>query len=220
MKKAFVSGIIVLASSFALAAPVKTTREALVEYNKQWKEYVYGKSGSAAKTADMGIAKNRIVEQLGVHGRASEIKNALSGNVSAKHMDAFVSIIAAKKLAAEWSKTDSAEAQSLNAAADASTKALLNRSLRDVPKKTELGENLTVVTEALNKIEEMPAEILTNFSKAERDSYTLVLEKYDEINSRVTSLKAEDNFVQAIMEVKKVDRAKALEIVRKLKECV
>jgi hypothetical protein len=81
-------------------------------------------------------------------------------------------------------------------------------------------EELSLTREGLTKYVSLTGDVLVNFSRTERDSYTQIGDKYTEINNSSASKSEEENFITAIMEVKKVDRAKALEIVKKLKECV
>jgi len=219
MKAIFVSGLVILSTTIAMAAPGRAPREVLVDYTKQVREFMYGKGGSA-KTADTASVKSKILEHLQLPARNKEIMMSLSGEKGEQRMDSMITIIAAKKMSAEISKSDSAEGQSLNAAAEASAKLIANHYLiGDKPSKELSADQVTLVREALDKAESLPSRILTEFSKAERDSYTQVLERYDNLNQQVSNKSVEDNFVQAIMEVKKVDRTKALEIVRKLKEC-
>ncbi|KYG69099.1 hypothetical protein AZI87_07715 [Bdellovibrio bacteriovorus] len=220
MKKAFVTGIIVLASSFAVAAPVKTSRELLVDYTKQIKEFAYGKGGTATKIQKSKEAHEAIAKAVELPSHASDIAKSLSD--SPARIESMMTIVAAKKMSGEVSKTDAAEGKSLRDSADASAKVIANSWMRKLDRESNLTkEEMEVTSKALDRMEnDIPTKMLTDFSKAERDSYTQIIERYDVLNNSSASKKNEDNFVQAIMEVKKVDRAKALEIVRKLKECV
>ena len=141
---------------------------------------------------------------------------------SAERLDSLATVIAAKKMAVEISKTDAAEGKSIDAAASASAKLLANASLTGARKSAkELNPSeLTDTTQALTKLESLPEGILTRFSKAERDSYTQIIERHDQLIETGAKSTSEEAFVQAIMDVKKVDKTKAMEIVRKLKECV
>ena len=74
-------------------------------------------------------------------------------------------------------------------------------------------------TQALKKLATLPESILVNFEVKERDSYTNILNRHDEL-IKSNSKSPEENFVQAIMDVQKISKEKALELVRRLKECV
>lgn len=223
MKKALLIGMVTLTTSFAFAAPIKTAKEMLVDYTKQAREHVYGKAGSAKglDNAAIGAVKENLLKQLEMPGMANKLRPVLSGKSGTDRMDSLVTIIAAKKMSVEIAKKDSVEGQSLEAAANASAKLIANADIVGAKKSSDLNtQEADLVASALTKAESLPSRILTEFSKAERDSYTQVIEKYDQLNQMGTKKSAEDNFVQAIMEVKKVDKAKAVEIARKLKECV
>ncbi|WII70572.1 hypothetical protein QJS83_08890 [Bdellovibrio sp. 22V] len=224
MKKIFVVGMVVLSASFASAAGVaKSPRELLVDYTKQAKEHVYGTAGSAKglNGSALNSTKETLLKHLEMPAMTGKLRPALSGKSGAERMDSLVTIIAAKKMSVEIGKKDAAEGQSIESAANASVKLIANADTVGAKASKDLSkEEASLVGEALTKAEALPTRILTEFSKAERDSYTQVIEKYDQLNQSGSSKSAEDNFVQAIMEVKKVDRTKALEIARKLKECV
>lgn len=227
MKKALLIGMAALtatmAFSSAYAAPVKSAKELLVEYTKTAREHVYGKAGSAKGVSDAVLAdvKENLLKQLEMPSMASKLRPVLSGKAGAERMDNLVTIVAAKKMSVEISKKDAAEGQSIDAAANASAKLISNADTVGAKKSSELNaQEAELVTTALQKAEGLPTRILTEFSKAERDSYTQVIERYDQLNQMGSKKSAEDNFVQAIMDIKKVDRNKALEIARKLKECV
>lgn len=225
MKRLTVGSLIFLMSLTADAAPGRTPRELLVDYTKQVREAIYGK-GKSAKTTNQDRAKDRIVEQLEIpSARVKEIRMSLSGEQSVMAMDALVTTIAAKKLSQEISKVDAQEGTSLAQSADANAKLIASLYLlapAKTPKKhTELTDaQATLVREAILKSGEISPRMLTEFARLERDSYTKVLEKFDQLNQEVSTRTIEDNFILAIKEVQRVDTTKALEIVKKLKECV
>lgn len=227
MKKVFISGMVALtATIFSMsvnAAAIKSTRELLVDYTKQAREHLYGKSGTAKGVSDVALTeiKENLLKQLEMPGMESRLRPVLSGKAGADRMDSLVTIIAAKKMSSEVQKKDATEAQSIEAAANASAKLISHADIVGAKPSKDLNKTESeLVTSALQRAETLPTRILTEFSKAERDSYTQVIERYDQLNQVGSKKSAEDNFVQAIMEVKKVDRTKALEIARKLKECV
>lgn len=233
MKKAFVIGMAALVTTMSLsmahAAPgsAKPLREALVEYTKQVKEAAFGKSqtSSGLSAQQIKIAQDKIINELSL---TSGKNNALSMSLkadpakSSQRLDNLATVVAAKKMAAEISKKDSAEGQSIDAAATASAKLMANAYLTGARKSAkELNASeLADASAALAKLETLPEAILTRFTKAERDSFTQIIERHDTIVESGKKGTSEEAFVDAIMEVKGVDKAKALEIVRKLKECV
>ncbi len=235
MKKKFVIGMVALATtmsfSTSFAAPggavAKPAREALVDYAKQIKETAFGK-GMTAKGLDAQqtkTAQDRLINELQLSsGKNNALAVSLKADttLSAQRLDNLATIVAAKKMAAEMSKTDAAEAKSIEDAAMASAKLLANSSLTGARKSgKDLNANeMAETTSALSKLESLPESILTRFSKAERDSYTQILERHDVLVEQGAKGSSEEAFIQAIMDVKKVDRTKALETVRKLKECV
>ncbi|UOF00270.1 hypothetical protein [Bdellovibrio reynosensis] len=220
MKKAFVFGAIFLASSIGMAAPVKTSRELLKDYTKQIKEFMY-KGGTAKSLESSSAAHKEIIKQINIPGKSFDLEKSLSNSGSASRIESMMTVLAAKKLSTEIIKTDAVEGKSMLESADATAKLIANNYLRDANKPSELGTNLELVTKTLDKMEnELPAKILVDFSVTERAAYVKIIEKYDLLNNSPGAKRAEDNFVQAIMEVKKVDRTKALELVKKLKECV
>lgn len=229
MKKGFVIGMIALASTLAFssahaaATAAKAPREALASYTKDMKDYFVKIGANKGINSQNRATIDKMLEQdLGISGvQKSNLMNSLSGSDAkmAARMDGLASIVAAKKLSVDLATTDKAEADSISAAALASVKMLANSNLVGATKETATlkGDNLILVREGIVKAESLAGDILVKFSKAERDSYTKVLEKYDELASKGS---AEEAFVQAIMDVKGVSREKALETVRKLKECV
>ncbi len=231
MKKGIVIGMLALATTMsftvASAAPVKTTREVLVDYTKQIKEAAFGKAMTAKGLSgqQVKVAQDKLINELQLSsGKNNSLAIALKSEPgkSAERLDSLATIVAAKKMATEISKKDSAEGQSIDAAATASATLLANSALTGARKsgKELNAQEMAETTAALQKLETLPEAILTRFSKAERDSYTKIIERHDQIIESGKKGSSEEAFIEAIMEVKKVDRAKALEVVRKLKECV
>lgn len=233
MKKAFVFGMAALVTTMSLsltvhAAPgAKPAREALVEYAKQVKAAAFGK-GMTSKGLDaqkLKVAQDNIINELALpSGKNNALSMALKADPakSAQRLDSLATIVAAKKMAAEIGKTDASEGTSIDAAATASAKFMANSSLTGARKSAKdlSTAELTETTAALSKLETLPEAILTRFSKAERDSYTQIIERHDQIVESGKRGTSEEAFVDAIMEVKGVDKAKAMEVVKKLKECV
>ncbi|MDG0814797.1 hypothetical protein [Bdellovibrio svalbardensis] len=234
MKKAFVIGMVALATtvsfSTAHAAGVtgaKSVKESLVDYTKQIKEAAFGKGGTAKglSAQQAQIARDKMINELNLPaGKNNALAMSLTSDSakSSQRLENLATVIAAKKMAVEISKQDAVEGKSIDEAATASAKLLANASLtgaRKSAKELDAAE-LADTSAALTKLEGLPEGILTRFSKAERDSYTKIIEKHDQLVETGAKSTSEEAFVQAIMDVKKVDKAKALEIVRKLKECV
>lgn len=234
MKKQIIMGVIALATvgSFSITATAAgaakvSVKEALADYSAKIKEAAFG-AGRTAKGLSgqqIKIAEDKIIGELKLDGaKSNSLSMALSAdsNLTAQRLDNLATIVAAKRMATEISKTDAAEGQSIDAAASASAKLIANSSLTGARKSVkELNtQELADTTAALQKLESLPESILTRFDGSERDSYTQILNRHDEIIDSGVKSSSEEAFIQAIMDVKKVDKQKAMEIVRKLKDCV
>ncbi len=236
VKKAFVIGMVLVSMSaaqvsFAAAANgAKAPRQMMETYVKQSREALFGKTGSAknASEATLDTAKKALIRELDVPGlkgtRAMRsMMTSLSGEAGRARMEALVTIVAVKKMKQSLEATDPAEAKSIDDAANAAAKLLANAYLLGA--KTDIvslkGEELAIVKDSLTKLEKMPADIILQFEKAERDSFTVVIEKFNElVESSNGSKSYEELFVDAIMAAKGKTRAEALETAKKLKECV
>lgn len=234
MKKALVMGMVLVSMGTAqlslAAGPAKAPREVMVEYVKKSQEAFFGKGGSAQKVSEATLnqAKKSLIRELDVPGLKGtqamrSMMTSLSGEAGKNRMDALVTIVAVKKLKSTLEATDAAEAASIDRAANAMAKMISDSYL--VGAKTEIAtlkaEEVTVVRESLAKLEKLPADIIMQFSKAERDSFSTIMEKYNELKDSSNGTKSvEELFVDAIVEVKKETREQAMERVRKLKDCV
>lgn len=230
MKAKFILG---MALSFTLGTTAMAAtsgkvnvRESLIEYSAKVKTAAFGKSAGAKGLSGQALkeAQNKIVNELQLPAsKNSTLSMALAdGAKTHQRMDNLATVIAAKKMSVEIAKVDAAQAKSIEQAADASAKLIANSALtgaRTSVKELSASE-LSMVTEALTKLESLPESILTKFDVRERDSYTAILNRHDQLIESGTKGSSEEAFVQAIMEVKKIDKTKALEIVKKLKECV
>lgn len=231
MQKKVVLGMVALAvtMSFSNAFAANTARssEMLADYSKQIKEVAFGK-GLTAKgltSQQAKIAQDKLINNLELPaGKNNALTLSLKGDSdkASQRLDHLATIVAAKKMAATIAKTDATEGQSLESAANASAKLIANSSLVGARKvgKDLNAQEMAEVTDALTKLESLPETILTRFSTLERDSYTQILERHDQLIDSGAKGSAEEAFIQAIMDVKKIDRTKALEVARKLKECV
>lgn len=234
MKKTMMIGMVALMAtvsfSTAMAAPAaaaKAPREMLADYSKTMKEYFNKMGANKGVTAQNRAQIEKMLEtdlELSGTAKTSLMQSLMSApkDTVANRMESLASIIAAKKMSADIAKVDAAEAASIDAALKASTKLLANSNMVGAFKevKTLNKEELSLVRDALVRLESLPTDILVKFSKAERDSYTEILSRHDQLAETGTKGSAEEAFVQAIMEVKKIDKTKALELARKLKECV
>lgn len=239
MKKCFVIGMVALATtlSFSVSYAVggtgaKSVQESLVDYTKQIKEFAFGQGGSAKglSAQKAKIARDKLINELSLpSGKANSLALAMTSDSSkiAQRLESLATVIAAKKMSVEVSKTDAVEGKSIEQSAMASAKLLANSSLTGAQTSAGHGGHgllnsaeMSEVTLALSKLETLPESILTHYSRAERDSYTQIINKHDELVELGSQRSSEDAFVQAIMDVKKVNKDKALEIVKKLKECV
>lgn len=230
MKKQLIIGMTVLIAGLsyqpvmAAGAAKPSVREALVDYAAQVKKSAFGNSRSSKglEAQKIQAAQEKIIAELKLsEGKSSSIAMALTGSKSTQRLDSLATIVAAKRLSAEVSKGDAAEGRSIELAADAAAKIIANSALvgaRTTAKDLSATEMKEVST-ALEKLETLPEAILTRFEQRERDSYTEIVNKYDLLLDS-GKMGAEEAFVKAIMEVKSVDKAKALEVVKKLKDCV
>lgn len=234
MKKAFIVGMVLVSMgtaqlSFA-AGPAKAPREVMVDYVKKSQEAFFGKGGSAQKVSEATLnqAKKSLIRELDVPGLKGtgamrSMMTSLSGEAGKARMDALVTIVAVKKMKSTLEATDASEAASIERAANASARLIANAHLTGA--KTEMaslkGEERTLVLESLAKLEKMPGDIIMQFSKAERDSFSQVIEKFNElVDANNGSKDPAEIFVDAIMQAKNKTRAEALETAKKLKECV
>lgn len=231
MKKRLVLGMVatvLLSTAIGHAASVSkvNVKESLTEYTLSVKKAAFGGSHEASGLSGKALkdAQNKIINELELSSsKNSSLSMALSDTAKApQRMESLATVIAAKKMATEIAKVDVAEGKSIEAAANASVMLISNSSLtgaRTTAKELSTTE-LADVTSALVKLETLPEAILTKFDARERDSYTAILNKHDQLIESAKKGSSEEAFVQAIMDVKKVDRVKALEMVKKLKECV
>ncbi len=232
MKKQLIAGMLAIATIAAAAAPhfahAATTKgavkEALADYSAKIKESAFGagKTAKGLSAQQLKVARDKIIKELNLDGsKVNSLSTAVA--MDSGRLDALATIVAAKKMATEVARTDASEAKSIEDAANATAKLLANSTLvgqnKSAAKDLDAAQ-LKETTDSLVKLESITETILVRFDKAERDSFTQVLNKHDQLIDSGAKQTSEEAFVQAIMDVKKVSKDKALEIVRKLKECV
>jgi hypothetical protein len=226
MKKKFIVGMMIVTGGISFNAQAaglggaKPVREILTDYVKDIQKYAADKVAVANKTQSGQKLKTDdiLMDDLKLSsGDKTSIKAVIAG---AKDKTAITkslaTILAAKNLAA--GKSD-AESGSINGAADASLKLMANAPLiGEKSSSTFLSAvELKDTSEALKKLVAMPEKFIA-FETKERDSYTKIIEKSDEMSVKAETF--EEAFVKAVMESQGVSKEKAMEIVRRLKDCV
>ncbi|WP_413576551.1 hypothetical protein ACLVWU_00765 [Bdellovibrio sp. HCB290] len=218
MKKAFIIGMAITFSATAFAAPGKmTTPERLAKFDKQSQEYFLDANGNL-KNASGKNAEKRYLEQAVkdiAPGKESKIvENALGDKEVLKNL---VSIAAVKKAADKIE--DRNEATELAEGAEGLASMIGNMHLAGKASSREnTPEQSSVAVAAYSKMLRLGTQILTVFKGAERTAYVKVIKAFKarEGNGKL----AEENLIDAVMETQKVSREKAIEILKKLKDCV
>ena len=232
MKAKFLFGMVALAATMAFStahavvddvAKAKTSKQMLIEYTAEVKKAEFGASMTAKglDEAKLGSAKASMIDSLQLEAQeASKLSISLGHNP--QRIELLATVAAAKKWAGQVSQKDPVEGKSLNDAATAAAKLLANASLTgSFEDSQELNpKELADTTAALTRTEALIEALLTHFNQAERNSWTQVLERQSAIIDARPGKPSEDAFVEAIMSVKGVDKATAMDLVRKIKECV
>lgn len=230
MKKQMMTiGLMIAMASPAFAVGGKVTlQESLKDYSGKVKETAFGKGVTSAKTlaeTSQKQTQDKLINWLKLDGsEANRLSTSLNMDSAhrAERLDALASIVAVKEMIRGGSVADVNEAKSLDAASTAAAQLLSHARLTgkmpaEMVKDLNSAELADTVS-ALKKLESLPESILVSFEMKERDSYTAIMNRHNElVNSNPKS--SEENFVQAIMDVKKISKDKALELVRRLKDC-
>lgn len=237
MKKLMMIGMVIISTTSASnlafaanptvgpgAAGTRSPRDVMRDYVETSKKAILGASGTTRGMSDARLAQARrdILADLALPHLNAGLTLALAGNTPAARarMETLITLSAAKKTGVELAKVNKAEGDSIVAAADAAAKYMTNLSLIGSREVTTMSAvELTTVRSALTKMENISGEMVVNYSKAERDSHTKILEVLDQ-KASTGRLTIEEAMIQTVMEVKGVDRAKALEIIGKLSTCV
>lgn len=228
MKKQFIVGMMVVTSAISFNAHAaglggaKSVREVLTEYIKEIKKVAFeGKTTAAELNAQQSKkAQDKLMSELNLSvAEKSSIRLIINASKDKKSeiTNSLATVLAAKKMTD--GKKD-AESVSVAQAADAAVKLMSNAPLIGYKKDSSFlnTKDMADTTAALEKFVAMPDKYLT-FEMKERDSYSKVILKLDEaVNKRPDTV--EEAFVKAIMETQGVSKDKAMEIVRKLKDCV
>jgi len=228
MKKQFIVGMMLVTTAMSFSAHAAgmkgtetTARESIKRYVENMKKFASEVKAPSAELRSQQVAKalDTTVDQLNISGgEKASIKSLISS--SKNNQDALTgslaAIIGAKS--ATTGKSD-AESTSINKAADASLKLMSNAVLIGAKETSSFlnTKELAETRDALKKLVAMPDKFIT-FETKERDSYANIIMKSDEMSAKSETF--EEAFVKSIMETQKVSKDKALEIVRKLKECV
>lgn len=224
MKKVFVIGMVLVSavtaqSTFAAPATAKPVMKRLEDYNLESRKHTFGGvvSARSLKGAQLETAKRNVINQLAVGGLKMELANALSGEPAMVQgrLDTLVTMVAAKRMSADIKNENPKEAQSIDASIKAQVE-LISNSMLISEKPTG---DLKIANEALVKLSQIGGDIITNFDPVSRDSYTRIIKKTNELSARTPTL--EEALIEAVkIEKTNGDKAKALEIIKKLKECV
>lgn len=249
MKTKFIAGFVALsltavmanAAPSARAVTVESVRTKLTEYNNnEVKKYLFGKDekGQIRQTSrglspeQMKVALDKAMRNLDLaEGEKSGVTNAIvigSGEAKTvaateRRIDNIASLVGARKvgqsMAEKGDEATRAEGESLVNASRALMKTIANSIYTRSKPSTRLNEAESKDAGlALDKLEQISESVVT-MNKSERDTYAAVELKRDEILQR-NQLNGEEALVEAIMQVKGVNKEKAMEIVRRLKDCV
>lgn len=244
MKTKFIAGFVAITLSAALAgaAPaaravtVEALRTQLTEYNNNIvKKLLFGKDERGQiRITSRGLAPEQMKAALDkalrnfemAEGEKSGISNALAigtgdARITERRMDNIASLVGARKIGESLSAKPEAreEGESIVNVSRALMKTIANSIYTRSKPSTRLTEAETKDAGlALDRLEQISESVIT-MNRAERDMYAAVELKRDEILQR-NQLNGEEALVEAIMQVKGVSKEKAMEIVRRLKECV
>jgi len=231
MKMQLIVGMMILSTAISFNAHAavgagKSVREVLVDYVKEVKKYAFeGKTSAADLNAQQSKkAQDKLMTDLKLSAAEKTSINSMIAGSSDKTAatNSLATILAAKNMAAGKSDESSV---AINNGADAALKMMSNADLIGAKKSSSTlsKEEFTDTTTAMKKAVAMPEKYLT-FETKELASYTKVMNKANELSTKTETF--EDAFVQAIIEVqsagkeKPITKEQAMEIVRKLKECV
>lgn len=231
MKKVIVTGVLILTGSFAIAAGgAKVARPSAEARLESYTDTVRitllkGKSFESLDKGTQDAIIDRIVFELKMPQLSGKVGEILKETRDPNLIDGVLSIAAAKQFAA--AQKDSAVRESIDAAANETAQLVVNSNLIELnkPSRSLTESQVSTVFGAIKKTLSLRESILTKFSKAERDSYTAVIKRFNEklnpsAGGAISRTSPAEHFIAAIMEVKNVSRDEALKIAEKLKDCV
>jgi hypothetical protein len=207
MKKAFVLGMafVTVVSSQSFAAG---TAKGFTDYVKVTKEHYLDTSTGKFKQG----AKEAFSAKLNIAGEKSSLLE--SAMKSPEKMNTLIMLAAAKEAAISKKDTVTSDA------ADASAALVLRGAMLSKIEGKNAEDPMVIANNAIKKIEVKAEEILTQFGPTERAAYKDVLVEFDKLVSTSKSGSYEELFLQAIEKSRGVTREKAVEIAKKLRDCV
>ena len=235
MKKVFIAGMaMVVASTMAsnaFAAATVAKPKAIIAVEKMEKAsrdkaFGEGKSAKDVPADKIDVTITAISEWI-KPGMGKELVGTLKSDPSktADRLDTLALIYATKEIGTKVEQTNPAEGKSLKEAAESSLEVLAVAELTKTESKKkarDLSEkDNEAVLKGIAKFEsETPAQI-KSYSIAERDSWSVVKKDYA-LNMRTAKFDSPaEALIQSLMKnVTNGDRAKAIEIMRKLSDCV
>lgn len=237
-KQMFAALATMMAFSAAHAAPSaravspEVLSKGLNDYEAVVKKYVLG-ANKVDATGMAPHAQKLVEEKIGsqLELRSDEIVNlrsvmassdAKSAAVVERRLDQLITLVAARKITKTMKdngKTDE-NIESMFSASQAMTKTIMNSVFtRSKAKSATLkAEELADASLALDKLESLPSQVL-KMEQGERDNYASVELKRSELLES-GKFSGEEALVEAIMQVRKVDKDEAMKIVRRMKDCV
>ncbi|MNS53211.1 hypothetical protein D3C72_859590 [compost metagenome] len=233
MKKVFIAGMAMVVASTMVsnafaAGAVAAKPKSIIAVEKGEKaamDKAFGKDRTAKDVPKEQI--DTTIKTLGEWikpGMGPELTSTLKSDPSrlTERMDTVALIFATKEMGKKIEQSDTAEGKSLQEAAESSLDVIAVSNVGKGQKAKNLSaEDNTAGDKAVAKLEtETPSQI-KNYSRAERDSWTAVKKEYALTVRTAKFDSRSEALVQAIMsKVTNGDRAKAIEILRKLADCV
>ena len=231
MKKRIVIGMMLISSAFTMTAHAAgntevhgiTSEQVLRDYTTDIAKKAYKDKTSATSlnAQELKQAQDILMERSGL---SSDVQNGLiqfiasTGSKKAATTDTVTQLIAAKNMGV--SRTD-ADSKSFSKVGQGGLSLLANSALIGYHDHTDLlsAPEMSDVTLVLKKIQDkvLKRELLT-WKSNERDGIGSALARAGELN--VGSADIADSFVKAVMETQGVSKEKAMEIIRRFKDCV
>lgn len=232
MKAKFVVGMLMIttmaAPAFAGVTPATIRTEMTKYIERDIKPHVFGQGRTSADGLAANaqkIANEKILNRMDLSAaERTGVQSALSGDAKKveQRLENLAALMGAREMAKSLIQKREAvdEAQSILEASKALTKTIANSVYSRTKDKSDLlsKEELADAALAVDKMENL-GEAVVKMDKSERDMYAAVENKRAELLDS-GRFSGEEALVEAVMAVKGVSKDKALEIVRKLKDCV